>query len=102
MNKSLIKALALSHFSPQRLSPNLHPAKSKPFLSQVLQRGAEVIHRVVDAEEAVVGVLERIDGDGAVLCVVPLQVEGELLCDVACVNLCDHTVGGSIFQNGMN
>lgn len=64
MNKSLIKALALSHFSPQRLSPNLHPAKSEPFLSQAFQRGADMIHRVVDAEEAVVGVLERINGDG--------------------------------------
>lgn len=61
-----------------------------------------MIHRVVDAEESVVGVLERIDGDGAVLRIVPLQVEGELLCDVVRVNLCDHTVGGSIFQNGMN
>ena len=39
-----------SHFSPQRLSPNFHPTKSKPFLAQVLQRGAEVIHRVIDAE----------------------------------------------------
>ena len=47
-----------------------------------------MIHRVVDAEESVVGVLERIDGDGAVLRIVPLQVEGELLGDVACVYLC--------------
>ena len=38
-----------SHFSPQCLSPNLHPAKSEPFLAQVLQRGADMIHRVVDA-----------------------------------------------------
>ena len=29
-----------------------------------------MIYRVVDAEEAVVGVLERIDGDGAVLSIV--------------------------------
>ncbi len=47
-----------------------------------------MIHRVIDAEEAIVGVLERIDGDGAVLRIVALQAEGELLCDVACVNLC--------------
>ena len=47
-----------------------------------------MIHRVIDAEEAVVGVLERIDVDGAVLRIVPLQVEGKLLCDVACVKLC--------------
>ena len=76
------------HFLPKRLCPNLHPAKSKPFLAQVLQRGADMIDGVVDAEEAVVGVLEHIDGDGTVLRVVALQVEGELLCDVACVNLC--------------
>lgn len=38
-----------SHFSQQRLSPNLHPAKSKPFLAQVLQRGADMIDGVVDA-----------------------------------------------------
>ncbi len=61
-----------------------------------------MIHCVVDAEEAVVGVWERIDGDGPVLRIVALQVVGELLCDVACVNLCTHSVGGSIFQNGMN
>ena len=50
MNKSLNKALALSHLLPQRLSPHLHPAKSEPFLAQVLQRGTEVIYHVVDAE----------------------------------------------------
>ena len=55
-----------------------------------------MIHRVVDAEEAVVGVLERIDGDGAVLCIVALQVEGELLGNVACVNLCTHTIGAFV------
>ena len=49
-----------------------------------------MIDGVVDAEEAVVGVLERIDGDGAVLCIVALQVEGELLGDAASVNLCDY------------
>ena len=47
-----------------------------------------MIHRVVDTEEAAVGVLERIDGDGAVLCIVALKVEGELLGDVECVYLC--------------
>ena len=49
-----------------------------------------MIHRVVEAEEAVVGVWERINGDGVVLRIVALQVEGKLLRDVACVNLCDH------------
>jgi hypothetical protein len=39
-----------SHFSQQRLSPNLHPAKSEPFLPQVLQRGADMIYCVVNAE----------------------------------------------------
>jgi len=48
----------LSHFSPQPLSPNLHAAEGEPFLAQVLQRGADRIDGVVDAEEAVVGVLE--------------------------------------------
>ena len=90
------------HFLPQPIRPHIHFAKSEPFLSQVLQRGADMIHLVVDAEETVVGVLERIDGDGAVLRIVALQVEGELLCDAACVNLCTHSVSGSIFQNGMN
>ena len=36
-------------FPTQRLNPNLHPTKSEPFLSQVLQRGADMIYRVVDA-----------------------------------------------------
>ena len=49
MNKSLNKALALSHFLSQRLRPNLHPTKSEPFITQVLQRGADMIYRVVDA-----------------------------------------------------
>lgn len=57
-----------------------------------------MIHRVVDAEEAVVGVLERIDGDGAVLCIVALQVEGKLLGDVARIDLCTHTVGTLVEQ----
>ena len=61
-------------FPTQRLSPNLHPAKSEPFLAQVLQRGTDMIHCVVDAKEAVVGVWERTDDDGAVLCIVSLQV----------------------------
>lgn len=67
------------HYLLKRLRPNLHPAKSKPFLAQVLQRGTDMIHCVVDAEEAVVGVLERIDGDGTVLRIVALLVEGKLL-----------------------
>ena len=61
-----------------------------------------MIYSVVDAEEAVVGVLERIDGDGTVLRIVSLQVEGELLGKVACVNLSSYSVGSSMFQNGMN
>ncbi len=97
MNSSS-KSIGFLHFPLQRLSPNLHPAKCEPFLVQVLQRGADMIHRVIDAEEAVVGVLERIDGDGAVLRIVALQVEGELLGDVARVNLCTHVVGAFVKQ----
>ncbi len=82
-----------SHFLPQRVGVEFHAAEGEPFLAQVLQRGADMIHRVIDAEEAVVGVLERIDVDGAVLRIVSLQVEGELLGDGACVNLCAHPVG---------
>lgn len=77
---------------------NLHPAKSEPFLAQILQRGAEVIHHVVDAEEAVVGVLELTDGDGTVLRIVALQVEGELRRDAARVNLCTHAIGTFVEQ----
>ncbi len=91
-------SFCVSHFLPQRLNPNLHPAKSKPILSQVLQRGAEVIYRVVDAEEAVVGVLERINGDGAVLCIVALQVERQLAGDAARIDLCAHTIGAHVEQ----
>ena len=57
-----------------------------------------MIYRVVNAEEAVVGVLEHIDGDGTVLRVVALQVEGELLGNAACVNLCTYPVGTLIEQ----
>ena len=48
----------LSHFPQQPLSPNLHAPEGEPFLAQVLQRGPDMINGVVDAEEAVVGVLE--------------------------------------------
>ena len=47
------KSLWFTHFSPKRLNPNLHPAEGGPFLAQILQRGADRIDRVVDAEEAV-------------------------------------------------
>ena len=57
-----------------------------------------MIYRVVDAEEAVVGVWEHIDGDGAVLFIVALKVEGELLCDGARVNLCVHSIGAFVEQ----
>ena len=53
MNKSLNKALALSHFLSQLLRPNLHPTKSEPFLAQVFHRGADMIDCVVNAEEAI-------------------------------------------------
>ena len=49
MNKSLIKALALSHFPPQRVGAEFHAAEGEPFLAQVLQRGTDMIHRVVKA-----------------------------------------------------
>ena len=49
-----------------------------------------MIDGVVDAEEAVVGVLELVNDDGLVLRIVALQVECKLLCDAASVNLCDH------------
>ena len=61
-----------SHFPSQPLSPNLHAAEGEPFLAQVLQRGAEMINCFVDAEEAVVGVVELINGDRLVLRVVAL------------------------------
>ena len=57
-----------------------------------------MIHCVVDAEEAVVGVLEHIDSDGAVLRIVALQVEGKLWCDAARVNLSTHSVGAFVEQ----
>ncbi len=50
VNKSYNKNRLFYIFS-QFLNANLHPAKSKPFLSQVFQRGTEVIYRVVDTEE---------------------------------------------------
>ncbi|MBR0122679.1 MAG: hypothetical protein IJM12_02395 [Bacteroidales bacterium] len=56
-----------SHFLSQRLSHNLPAAEGETFPAQVLQRGTDVIHRVVDAEEAVVGVWECINGDRAML-----------------------------------
>ena len=40
-------------FSQQPLTSNLHASESNSFLAQVLQRGAEMINRVVNAEEAV-------------------------------------------------
>ena len=43
------------HFPLQRVGGEFHAVEGEPFLAQVLQRGADMIYRVVDAEEAVVG-----------------------------------------------
>ena len=67
------KLLCPLQLAQQPIRPHLHPIKTKPFLPQVLQRGADMIHRVVDAEEAVVGCRELLDGDGTVLRIVALQ-----------------------------
>lgn len=45
-----------SHFPQHPLTINLHGAEDEPFLARVLQRGPEMMDRVVDAEETVVGV----------------------------------------------
>ena len=47
--------LCPSHFPPQRVGAEFHAAEGEPFLAQVLQRGTDMIHRIVDAEETVVG-----------------------------------------------
>ena len=41
--------LCPSHFPPQRVGGEFHAAEGEPFLAQVLQRGADMIHRVVNA-----------------------------------------------------
>ena len=38
-----------SHFPPQRVGAEFHAAEGEPFLAQVLQRGTDMIHRVVEA-----------------------------------------------------
>ena len=80
------------HFPPQRVGAEFHAAEGEPFLAQVLQRGTDMIYCVVDAEEAVVGVWERINGDGAVLRIVALQVERQLAGDASRIDLCAHAV----------
>ena len=57
-----------------------------------------MIHRVIEAEEAVVGVWEHINGDGSVLCIVALQIKRQLAGDAACIDLCAHTVGTLVEQ----
>ena len=64
-----------SHLRLQRIRAEFHAAEGEPFLAQVLQRSPDMIDRVVDAEEAVVGVLELVNGDRLVLRIVTLQVE---------------------------
>ena len=49
LNVAIICSKCISHFFPQPLTPNFHPAKSEPFLAQVLQRGRDVIDGVVGA-----------------------------------------------------
>ncbi len=70
--------LCPSHFPPQRVGVEFHATEGEPFLPQVLQRGTDMIHCVINAEKAVVGIWERIDGDGTVLRIVALQVERHL------------------------
>ncbi len=36
-----------SHFPPQSVGGEFHAAEGEPFLAQVLQRGTDMIHRVV-------------------------------------------------------
>jgi hypothetical protein len=45
-----------SNLCKQPLHLNLHAAEGEPFLAQVLQRGADMVDGIVDAEEAVVSV----------------------------------------------
>ena len=42
-----------SHLRLQRIRAEFHAAEGEPFLAQVLQRGPDMIDRLVDAEEAV-------------------------------------------------
>ena len=49
----IVKAKMFATFPPQRVGAEFHATEGEPFLAQVLQRGADVKHRAVDAEEAV-------------------------------------------------
>ena len=60
-----------------------------------------MINGVVDTEEAVVSVLELVNGNSLVLCVMSLQVEGELLSDAAGVNLRTNSIG-SLVKHGQH
>ena len=48
-----IKNANPSYFLLYPIRSNLHPAKGEPFLAQVLQRDADMIHRIVNAMEAI-------------------------------------------------
>lgn len=61
----------------------LHQCEGEPFAAQVLERCPYVVDLVVDKQEAVVSAVEGVDRDGCILRIVALEVELQLLADVA-------------------
>ncbi len=69
------------------LRRHLHFREGKEFLPQILQRGTDMINRIVDNQEPVVDVGPFFHFDLRILAVVAAQVQLELVGDVSGYNL---------------
>ena len=56
----------------------LHKRESKPLLPQILQGSTNMINLVIDDQESVVSLVECLDIDGRILCIVPVNIQLEL------------------------
>ena len=80
--------LFLLQFVQQVVGRNFHFAEGEPLLAQIFERSANVVNRVVNAKETVVGIGEGFGSKRRILGVMAVNVELQLrrpaLSDTAC------------------
>ena len=74
----------------QLVSPHFHLRERKKLLSEIFQRGSDVIDRVIDNHKAVVDVVGLGERDRVVLAVVLLEVQQKGLRYLSRADLCCH------------
>ena len=74
----------------------LHPREGEPFLSEVFQRGADVIDCAVDAEEAVMNLVKHLNFNWLVLRVVFGEVQFQLCGNCFGVDGCGNVLAALV------